>query len=108
MTHNIAVLRYCTICLNFLALLVTWLNQCYLGLTIISLPWTMLAYIMILCIAWYIYIIGMPCYDPTLNKELYDGVKPAGPMTILQFVIAFSAYCVNITLIRRQISGEPV
>ena len=68
----------------------------------------MLAYIFILAIAWYIYIIGMPCYDPLLNKELYDSVKPAGPIAIIQFLIAFGAHCVNVILIRRQIAGEPV
>ena len=79
-----------------------------MGLTIVSLPWSQLAYIFILCITWYIYIIGMPCFDENINKELYDSVKPAGPIALLQFMIAFSAHCVNITLIKRQIAGEPV
>ena len=62
-TKNIAALRLSVIFINGIVLLFTWLNQCVLGATVLSLPWSQLAYVYILAILWYIYIIGVPAFD---------------------------------------------
>ena len=49
--------------INGIVLLFTWLNQCVMGATILSLPWSQLAYAYIIAIVWYIYIIGVPAFD---------------------------------------------
>ena len=62
-TKNIAALRLSVIFINGIVLLFTWLNQCVVGATILSLPWSQLAFAYIIAIVWYIYFIGVPAFD---------------------------------------------
>ena len=94
--------------INGIVLLFTWLNQCVMGATILSLPWSQLAYAYIIAIVWYIYIIGVPAFDDSTEQALFDSLKPAGPLAVIQFLIAFSASAINIILVRRVIRGESV
>ena len=105
---QINALRLSIIAINGLVILVTWFNQCFKGFTILSLPWSQLAYAFISAIAMFDYTIADRAFDESGEQELYDSIKSAGPTAIIQALLAFCVSFVNTTLIRRVRAGEPV
>ena len=47
------------------------------------MPWSQLAYAYIISIVWYIYIIGISAFDKSVEQELFDSLKPAGPLAVI-------------------------
>ena len=82
-TLNIAALRVSIIFINAIVLLFTWVNQCFIETSVLSMPWSQLAYAYIISIVWYIYIIGISAFDKSVEQELFDSLKPAGPLAVI-------------------------
>ena len=97
---NVAWLRIATVILNALVIFLTWLNQCFHNITIVSLPWSQLSYAFIFAASMYMYYIA---YREISVKqgEVWDTIKMSGALAILHFLVALSASCVNQTLTQR-------
>ena len=94
---NVAWLRISTVILNALVIFLTWLNQCFHKITIVSLPWSQLSYAFIFASSMYMYC---NAYREISVKqgEVWDTIKMSGALAILHFIVALSASCVNQTL----------
>ena len=82
-TQNITSLRVSIIFINAIVLLFTWVNQCFIETSVLSMPWSQLAYAYIISIVWYIYIIGVSAFNNSVEQALFDSLRPAGPLAVI-------------------------
>ena len=108
LAKDVAMLRFSVLAINGIVLFTTWLNQVMLGFTYVSLPWSQLAFAFIIAAVWYEYWLVYPAFELAIHQELYDSIKAAGAIAIMQFIVALTASVINELLLRKQIAGEPV